>query len=519
MLAGGMLLAGPAVAADVLWTPDRGDGTYRNPVLYADYSDPDVVRVGPDFYLTSSSFNCLPGLPILHSKDLVNWTIIGHALPRLDLPGYDAPAHGRGVWAPSLRFHDGRFVIVVSTPDEGILMTQAEDPRGPWSRPVFIKQAKGWIDPCPFWDDDGQAYLVHAFAKSRAGINSVLCLHRMKPDASALLDEGTIIFDGHAHHPTLEGPKMYKRGGYYYVFAPAGGVKTGWQVVLRSKSVFGPYEDRIVLRQGKTMVNGPHQGAWVETADGESWFLHFQDHGAFGRIGHLQPMRWVDDWPVVGEDLDGDGVGEPVTEGKKPRAAGFTPLLAPAAADEFDPPGLGRQWQWFANPRPEWASLMSRPGWLRLHAPACPGGDLEQAGNVLAQKLQAPPYCATTRMEWKPAMDGERAGLVVTGSEYASLGLTQREGAVVVNLVVGKTETASLPFSGTSAVLRVCVDENGVCRFSVSANGDVFTPLGEPFTAKPEQWIGAKLGLFAERDEASAWGGHADFDYFRLSAP
>jgi beta-xylosidase len=519
VLAFGMLLVGAVRAGDALWTPDRRDGTFRNPILYADYSDPDAIRVGEDFYLTASSFNCMPGLPILHSRDLVNWTIVAHALERLDLPGYDAPAHGRGIWAPSLRYHDGRFWIVVSTPDEGILMLQARDARGPWSKPVFIKEAKGWIDPCPFWDDDGSAYLVHAFAKSRAGINSVLCLHRMKPDATGLTDEGTIIFDGHASHPTIEGPKMYKRNGYYYIFAPAGGAALGWQTVLRSRSVFGPYEDRIVLRQGKTMVNGPHQGAWVETQRGESWFLHFQDHGAFGRIGHLQPMRWVDDWPVMGEDLDGDGVGEPVMAWKKPDVGPSASPAAPQASDEFEQERLGLQWQWHANPRPEWASLTARPGWLRLSAQACPGGDLEQAGNVLAQKLQAPPYCATTRVTWVPRADRERAGLVVTGDEYASLGLTRRDDATVVTLVVGDQEKASLPLSGNSAVLRVCVDENGICRFSVSADGAEFLRIGEPITAKQELWIGAKVGLFAARDESSAWGGYADFDWLRISFP
>ena len=518
-LLSGLLLVSVARTGDALWTPDRGDGTYRNPVLYADYSDPDVIRVGEDFYLTASSFNCMPGLPILHSRDLVNWTIIGHALTRLDLPGYDTPAHGRGIWAPTLRFHQGRFLIVVSTPDEGILMTQATDPRGPWSKPVFIKQAKGWIDPCPFWDDDGNAYLVHAFAKSRAGINSVLCLHRMKPDATGLLDEGQIVFDGHANHPTMEGPKMYKRDGYYYVFAPAGGVKTGWQAVLRSKSVFGPYEDRIVLRQGSTMVNGPHQGAWVETASGQSWFLHFQDHGAFGRIGHLQPMRWVDDWPVLGEDLDGDGVGHPVMAWKKPDTGRASAVAVPQTSDEFDAGQLGLQWQWPANPRPEWASLSARPGHLRLSVQPRPKGDLSQGLIALTQKFPAPPFCAVTAVELDSASSGDRAGLVVTGREIASLAVLTRGAQNTVVLLIGEEERASRPLSGRAAVLRVCVDENAICRFSVSADGREFQPIGEPFSASPEQWIGAKVGIFAVNLEGSVHGGHADFDWFRITAP
>lgn len=275
-----------------MWTADLGNGTYRNPILYADYSDPDVIRVGGDFYMTASSFAHTPGLPILHSKDLVNWKLIGHAVDRL--PGeYDGPVrHGDGVWAPSIRYHDGKFWIFFSAPDEGIYMTTAADPAGPWSPLHLVKEAKGWIDPCPFWDEDGRAYLVHAFARSRSGIKHRLKMCGMKPDGTGLLDDGVIIFDGELDHPTMEGPKMYKRNGYYYIFAPAGGVPTGWQTILRSRDVYGPYEDKIVLQQGSTETNGPHQGGYVELESGESWFIHFQDRDAYGRIVHLQPMRW-----------------------------------------------------------------------------------------------------------------------------------------------------------------------------------------------------------------------------------
>ena len=211
-------------------------------------------------FMTASSFNCTPGLPILHSKDLVNWRLVNYAFKNLDLPGYDRPMHGCGIWAPSIRYHNGLFWICVGLPDEGIYMTTAEDPFDEWSPLFCIKPGKGWIDPCPFWDDDGQAYLVHAFANSRCGIKSKLILHRMAPDGTGVLNEGKIIFDGTVDHPTVEGPKMYKRNGYYYIMAPAGGVTNGWQTVLRSQSIWGPYEDRIVLRQGSTPVNGPHQG-------------------------------------------------------------------------------------------------------------------------------------------------------------------------------------------------------------------------------------------------------------------
>ncbi|MCM3698244.1 glycoside hydrolase 43 family protein [Paenibacillus macerans] len=297
------------------WVPDEGDGTYRNPIIYADYSDPDIIAVHDEFYMVSSSFNHMPGLPLLHSRDLVNWTIINHVVPGFDWPGYDRVQHGKGIWAPSLRYHDGKFWVFFSTPDEGIFMCQAADPSGKWTVPHLVRAAKGWIDPCPFWDEDGQAYLVHAFAFSRSGRKHLLQLFRMAADGTRLLDEGRIIIDGTVDHPTLEGPKLYKRGGYYYIFAPAGGVENGWQSVFRARSIDGPYEDKIVLHQGRTDVNGPHQGGYVELESGESWFVHFQDKGAYGRIVHLQPMRWASDWPVMGLVSPGSG-GEPGESGE-----------------------------------------------------------------------------------------------------------------------------------------------------------------------------------------------------------
>ena len=297
-----------SVPVSEVWVADNGDGTYKNPVLYADYSDPDVIRVGNDFYMTASSFNCVPGLPLLHSIDLVNWELIGYALHRLTPEEeFDKPQHGNGVWAPCIRYHNNEFYIFYPDPDHGIFMVKAKEITGPWSEPVVVKAGKGLIDPSPFWDDDGKAYLVHAFAGSRAGIKSVLVVSRMSPDGTSLTGDEVIVFDGHSDNPTVEGPKFYKRNGYYYIFAPAGGVTNGWQLALRSKNIFGPYEAKVVLEQGSTSINGPHQGAWVNTAEGEDWFIHFRDRKAYGRVVYLEPMHWENDWPVIGVDRDGNG--------------------------------------------------------------------------------------------------------------------------------------------------------------------------------------------------------------------
>jgi beta-xylosidase len=313
-----------------VWVADNGDGTYKNPVLHADYSDPDAIRVGDDFYLISSSFEDIPGLPILHSKDLVNWQIIGHALKRQPPFNYfSVPRHGEGVWAPSIRYHNGEFYIYYPDPDFGIYVTKAKNAVGPWSEPLLVYSGKGLEDPCPLWDDDGHVYLVHAYVGSRAGIKSIITVNKLNAEGTKVIDEDVLVYDGHELDPTIEGPKFYKRNGYYYIFAPSGGVSTGWQLILRSKNVYGPYQRRVAMDQGASPTNGPHQGAWVTTQTGEDWFLHFQDKDAYGRILHLQPMKWIKDWPVIGADKDGDGKGEPVVRYRKPNVGKTYPIQTP----------------------------------------------------------------------------------------------------------------------------------------------------------------------------------------------
>jgi beta-xylosidase len=525
------LLAGPARAQTApAWQPDLGDGTYQNPVLNADYSDPDVVRVGPNYYLTSSSFSCLPGLPILHSKDLVNWTLLGNALPALPA-AFRVPQPGNGVWAPALRYHNQQFYLYYPDPDRGLYVLRARNPAGPWEPPVLIKEAKGWIDPCPLWDDNGQAYLVHAFAGSRAGIKSVLAVSRMSPDGLHLLGDDALVFDGHAGHPTIEGPKFYKRHGYYYIFAPAGGVPTGWQTVLRAKNVFGPYEARIVMDQGKTPVNGPHQGAWVDTPDGrEDWFLHFQDRGPYGRVVHLQPMDWKNDWPVIGLDPDGNGRGEPVLRYRKPHVPGPpVPLAVPATSDEFDRVALGPQWQWPANPQDGWALPNGPLGYLRLYAQPLPADfkNYSQLPSLLLQKLPAETFTATTKLTFVPRAAGEQVGLMVTGLDYAYLAVSSRNGQWEVcqatcpdaEQLTPETCTAPIkmaaPTSGT-IFLRVQVAAGARCQFSYSLDGEQFTPVGSVFTAREGKWIGAKMGLFSSRVGRTNDAGHADVDWWRV---
>lgn len=523
--------------ADALapWVSDQGDGSYRNPVLYADYSDPDAVRVGEDFWMTASSFNHVPGLPILHSRDLVNWTLVNHALPvQVPAAHFAVPRHGEGVWAPALRHHAGLFWIFYPDPDFGLYVITATDPRGKWSEPRLVKAGRGLIDPCPFWDEDGRAWLVHGWAKSRAGFANRLTLHEMSPDTTRLLDDGIVVINGDEMPGwrTIEGPKFYKRDGWYYIFAPAGGVREGYQAVFRSRDIRGPYENRIVLEQGSTPVNGPHQGAWVDTPAGQHWFLHFQELPAYGRVVHLQPMRWrADGWPVMGDDADDNGTGEPVLAHTKPALAA-QPVAVPPTSDDFSGPALGLQWQWQGNPAAGWAELRGgdRPA-LRLRAvPAPDTTSLWLCPNLLMQKFPAPSFQAETRLEFSPSGEGERAGLIVFGYDYAWIGLrrgTDGDLELVQALCdrgdKGGAEriVATRPWpAGTPVVLRVRVDADAECRFAVRAAtpGAEFAPFGQEFRASSSRWVGAKVGLFAVAPAGShGKAGHADFGPFTVT--
>ncbi|MEO3925061.1 glycoside hydrolase 43 family protein [Micromonosporaceae bacterium B7E4] len=506
------------------WVADNGDGTYRNPVLHADWSDPDVVRVGADYYLVASSFHRVPGLPVLHSRDLVNWSIVGHALPRLEPEEeFRTPQHGRGVWAPAIRHHDGRFWIFYPDPDRGIFVVTATEPAGPWSRPHPLKTGRGLIDPCPLWDEDGSAYLVHAWAKSRAGFNNRLTCHRMSPDATELRDGGRDVVDGAAlpGYRTLEGPKFYRRDGWYWIFAPAGGVTDGWQSAFRSRHVLGPYQDRIVLARGDTATNGPHQGAWVTTPQGEDWFLHFQDKGAFGRVVHLQPMRWTaDGWPAIGTP-SGDGPGQPVLRHPKPAIAAVSPVTAPAAGDDFTGPRLGPQRAWAANPRPDWWTLRPAGGLRLACVPTEAGDDLRGLPNLLGQRLPADRFRASTRLRLTGTGPGARAGLAVLGRSYAWTGLLRTaHGAVLVRRTAGAGERERDDAAGLDVplladgdpapvVLRVDVFPDGRCQFLAAVGPEPPRPVGPPFPATAGHWVGATLGLFATAPPQAAPDGPA----------
>ncbi|MEL7977778.1 family 43 glycosylhydrolase [Isoptericola sp. F-RaC21] len=498
---------------------------YRNPVVDADYSDPDVIRVGDEYWMVASSFNLAPGLPLLRSDDLVHWEHVVNARPALaPTDHFDVPRHGGGVWAPSLRHHDGAFHIVFPDPDHGIFVTSATDPRGEWSAPHRLLPGVGRIDPCPLWAPDGRTFLVHGWARSRAGFKNRLTVVEVSSDLRDVVGAPRDVLDGEqieGFH-TLEGPKFYARDGWYWIFAPAGGVATGWQTVFRSRSVWGPYEHRIVLAQGDTDVNGPHQGAWVDTPAGEDWFLHFQDRGPAGRVVHLQPMRWDDDgWPRMGAPGPGDGIGQPVVTHPVP-AGGTRPGPArrlPYADDPFTGP-LRPQWAWEANPADDWSEGPA-DGRLTLRAVPDDGGDLRTLGHVLGQRV--PGQAATVEVTVDGsgllgdgvAPDGARAGLVLLGREYAWIGVERTDGALrpVVRMsgAPGAQEIPVVVGDPVSEPLRLRVRIEGdpdspLATLAWSTDGARWTATVDPIPLTVGHWVGARVGLFA----AAPWGGPGD---------
>ena len=483
---------------------DQGNGTYRNPVLNADFSDPDVIRVGSKYYMVASDFHFL-GMQVLESDDMVNWRYVSQIYRRFDEPGWDDNGHyAGGSWAPAIRHHNGLYYVYFCTPDEGLYMSTASNPRGPWAPLHLVKRVAKWEDPCPFWDEDGQAYL----GRSKHGAGPII-VHRMSADGKQLLDEGTTVYQG----PIAEGTKFMKRNGYYYLIIPEGGVGTGWQTVLRAKNIYGPYERKVVLEQGSTNINGPHQGALVDAPDGSWWFYHFQETPVLGRVVHLQPVRWQDDWPLMGVDYDGNGIGEPVAEWNLGRNQGDR-LLDPAKnhepvlmipvtqpSDDFSSPALGLQWQWNHNPVDTHWSLKEKKGWLTLKA--LPADSLKQCRNMLTQKVVGYQSESTTLL----TSSGDcYAGLFCSGKTFRGIGLC-KDGIFVE--AQGKRE---IILKGKFPKLWVRVTNDCQAnrhQFSFSTDGLHFTTAGEPFPLRSGYWKGIRVGLFCYGKS-----GRAAFDEF-----
>ena len=488
---------------------DQGNGTYINPVLNADYSDPDVIRVDDKYYMVCSEFQFM-GMPVLESEDMVNWKIVTQIYSHLDFPDYDSVnSYSNGSWAPAIRYHAGKFWVYFCTIPEGLFMCSAEKAEGPWNI-TLVKKIEKWEDPCPFWDEDGKAYLVH----SQHGAGPII-IHKMSEDGTQLLDNGVTVYTG----PVAEGPKIFKRGKYYYISIPEGGVSTGWQTILRSKSIYGPYEKKVVLETGSTSINGPHQGALVDTPDGEWWFYHFQQSGALGRVVHLQPVQWAEDWPVIGVDIDRNGIGEPVYVWKKPATGKTLPVHAPQTDDDFRASTLGLQWQFNHNPENTAWSLVKNPRCLSLNA--LKSDSFLRAKNTLTQKIMGTSGETVVRLDLSQFAEGQKAGLCIFSSMYNLFGIYRTEGKnylffennealfdqpqqlpdgtkVRINYFdTSKNYFEKQPISTKVIYLKVKLDFlSNVNHFYYSTDNKHFIPFGKDFHAVFGFWKGARLGLF-----------------------
>ena len=488
---------------------DLGNGFYKNPVLNADFSDPDVIRVGAKYYMVASDFHFL-GMQVLESEDMVNWRYISQIYRRFDEPGWDSNRHyAGGSWAPAIRYHDGLYYVYFCTPDEGLYMSTAKDPHGPWAPLHLVKRVPKWEDPCPFWDDDGQAYL----GRSKHGAGPII-VHKMSPDGKQLLDEGVTVYEG----PVAEGTKFMKRNGWYYLIIPEGGVGTGWQTVLRSKNIYGPYERKIVLEQGSTSVNGPHQGALVDTPDGQWWFYHFQETPVLGRVVHLQPVRWHDDWPLMGVDYDGNGVGEPVDVWQKPGievrykrgevrdyqyvSSDFHDDFNISPSSFLSPlSSLFPVWQWNHNPVDTHWNLTERKGWLTLKA--LPADSLKLARNMLTQKVIGYQSESTTLVT---ASGNSYAGLFCSGKLFRGIGLC-KDGVFIEahgeRQIVSRGKYAKVWLR----IKNDCMENRH--QFYFSTDGEHYEPAGEAFPMRAGYWKGIRVGLFCY-----GLSGKAAFDFF-----
>jgi Beta-xylosidase len=466
---------------------DLGNGTYANPILNADYSDPDVIRVGEKYYMVASDFHFM-GMQVLESEDMVNWKLISQVYKRLDYPGFDTNSqYAGGSWAPSIRYHDGYFWIFFCTPKEGLFMTKAKKAAGPWSPLTNVVHIEKWEDPCPFWDEDGQAYL----GRSQHGAGPII-IHKMSADGTRLLDEGKVVYTG----PVAEGTKIHKLNGYYYISIPEGGVEKGWQTVLRSKNIYGPYEKKVVLEQGTTAVNGPHQGAIVDTPQGEWFFFHFQHCNPIGRVVHLQPMYWHDNWPVVGVDIDGNGIGEPVKTWKKPNVGKKVGVTVPRTSDDFSSPVLSLQWQFNHNPVNDAWSLTDKKGSLTLKA--LKADNFKLARNTLTQKSMGYMGMVETELDYNAMEDGQYCGLACIGKENVLLGICMVNGEKWIYMDHNNQISPVLKLSsGKKVYLRLQLNAiDNAYQFAYSLDNKQFHLCGNTISMKFGYWKGVRVGLY-----------------------
>lgn len=495
--------------APKVWTADSGNGTFKNPILWGDWPDPDFIRVGDEFYFVSTSMHYVPGCPILKSKDLVNWEMAGYAVdeykedPRYNLQGGDR--YLRGSWATTIRYHNGLFYVGFCTPNwdkekGNFSICTAKDIKGPWKRTVFPEYL---YDPGLFFDDDGKVYVAHGQQK--------LFITELNADALSVKTAQKEIYDNRAY-PYLEGSHMYKINGKYYILGTTGGTQ-GRQVCLRSDSIYGPYESKVIINDDHTYPgNGLHQGGMLQLKDSSWWFMIMQDRGPIGRTPNLQPVTWVDGWPMLGVE------GKGVDVHKKPNVGKIYPVKVPATSDEFNAATLGLQWQWNHNPDNEKWSLTERKGYMRMHASYAT--DLTKARNTLTQRVQGPVSEATVELDVTGLKDGNVAGFGVFQSPYAYIAVRKENGGKVLLMVNnGKVIDSINNFKPNKIWIKAGVThEDFRAAFSYSIDGKKFLAFGNKLTmGLGLDWTANRFALLNYSTKKEGEGGYADFNWFHFT--
>lgn len=506
-IAAGLLAIAAAGAAQV-WRADQGDGTYRNPVLFADYPDPDIIRVGDDFYFASTTFANVPGITILHSRDLVNWQIAGHVLARLkgdkrfDL--VDGGLYRRGFFAASLRHHRGEFFLAVTPVGLNTRLYRSASIAGPWTMTELDRQA---FDPGLFFDDDGTGYIATAI-----GSDGTITLLTLSRDYRKVVNLRVIHFNKGA-----EGSKLIKRAGWYYLFNAIPN-RLGL-TVSRARRLAGPWETRPQIDD----TSGGHQGALVDLPGGGWYGFVMVDAGAIGRMTNISPVFWQNDWPVWGTPEAPHRVPD-----RAPKPIAGHPFAEPPSSDDFATKTLGLQWQWNHNPDDTRWSLTERPGFLRLHATRAQ--HLWSARNTLTQKTQGPRGRAVAKLDLAGIRPGDVCGFGTFGKISAQLAVRGgQDGARALTMLVtdstqdgprAETRIPAVPIAPQEVWLRTDTDfTSATGRFAYSLDGTRWTALGGSFALRFDwrtgTFQGEQFALFCYNPGAS--GGYLDVDSFTLS--
>ncbi len=491
------------------WTPDNGDGTFTNPILWGDWPDADVIRVDDEFYFISTSMHYVPGCPIAQSKDLVNWEMAGYAVPRYDEdPRFDMQGgtlYLNGSWANTIRYHNGKFYVGFCTPRGGkgtgcFSMCVADNVKGPWKRTIFPEYL---YDPGLFFDDDGKAYIAHG--------QGTIFITPLAADALSVAGKPVKVIE----HEPVEGSHLYKINGKYFIFSPAAGI--GSQLCFRSDHLYGPYEKKVVMHDTRNTGYGVHQGGLVQLQNGDWWCLIMEDRGPIGRVTRLEPVTWVDGWPMIGRK-DDQGVWIGVDTWKKPDVGGNHPMAIPATTDEFNAPKLGLQWQWNHNPDNANWSLTARPGFLRLQAGRA--DDLLSARNTLTQRVQGPESEAVVALDVRGLKDGDTAGLGIFEMPYAFVAARRENGRIkIVMNNNGKDIAAVSDFASDTVWFKAAATSQGFkAAFAYSSDGKNFMALGNTLNlGLGLTWTANRFALFNFSTTDSGVGGRADFNYFHFS--